>query len=145
MNTKELTQDEANILLSIAKKRIDNTMYTFPSQGEHLQIPLRSIDLNHEFQLNIRSSRMELRKGTCLLRVATVHTLVRIDLAGGIHRNPDGEEIGCPHIHLYREGYDDKWAYPLPKDFSSPEDLWQTVEDFFGYCNIVDKPFIQWK
>ena len=28
------------------------------------------------------------------------------------HPNPHGTEIPCPHIHIYREDYDDKCAYP---------------------------------
>jgi MoaA/NifB/PqqE/SkfB family radical SAM enzyme len=143
MTANELTQDEADNLLKIAKKRINNITYIFPSPGMLLQIPIQSIDSKDEFLLDVRSGRIELKKGTCQIRVATVHILARIDLAGGLHRNPDGKEIPCPHIHLYREGYNDQWAYPLPKEFTKPDDLWQTLNDFFGYCNIVDRPYIE--
>jgi hypothetical protein len=34
--------------------------------------------------------------------------LVRLDLGGAPHRNPFDEEIGVPHLHLYREGFGDK-------------------------------------
>jgi hypothetical protein len=46
-------------------------------------------------------------------------------------------------LHLYREGYGDKWAIPLPPDkFPNIGDLWVTLEDFMRFCNIVDWPAI---
>ena len=64
-------------------------------------------------------------------------------LGGPPHRNPDGEEIGTPHIHVYREGYGDKWALPLPADFRSVADLGTTLDDFLRYCNVTRPPRIQ--
>ncbi len=70
--------------------------------------------------------------------------LVRIDLAGAPHRNPDGEEIPCPHLHVYREGYADKWAEPLPANiFHDPSDIWRTLSDFFAFCNVSRPPHIE--
>ncbi len=69
--------------------------------------------------------------------------LARLDLGGPPHRNPDGQEILCPHLHLHREGYGDKWAYPLPVDFTNPNDAWLILNEFMDYCNIVDKPDIR--
>ena len=69
--------------------------------------------------------------------------LVRIDLGGPPHRNPDGEEVGTPHIHVYREGYGDKWAFPVPGDrFRELADVWTTLEDFLRYCNVTRPPDI---
>lgn len=46
-----------------------------------------------------------------------------------------------PHIHVYREGFDDKWAYQIPSGvFSDLSDRWQTLVDFMKYCNIIDPP-----
>lgn len=143
MTVNELTQEDADRLLKIAKKRINDITYIFPSPGMTLQIPVQSIDLKHEFLIDVYSGKIELKKATYQIRVSTIHILARIDLAGGIHTNPDGKEIACPHIHLYREGYNAQWADPLPKEFTKPNDLWQTLDDFFGYCNIIDKPYIE--
>ncbi|KJU85379.1 prophage protein [Candidatus Magnetobacterium bavaricum] len=38
--------------------------------------------------------------------------LLRLCFGGHPHRNPDDTEISSPHLHRYREGYADKWAYP---------------------------------
>ncbi|MDG6271690.1 DUF6978 family protein [Glaesserella parasuis] len=70
--------------------------------------------------------------------------LVRLDIEGPPHRNPDGEEIICPHIHLYREGYGDKWAYPLPDELKSVLDRpYELLDKFMDYCHIIGKPMIQ--
>lgn len=124
------------------KKRLDETIYLFPKPGNFIAVPLRSEEVDQDFVLNIRSSKIELLKGTVLLR-AGIQPLVRIDLAGGIHRNPDGKEIPCPHIHIYKEGFEDKFAFPLPTRFTHPNDLLTTLNEFMDYCNIIEKPIIK--
>lgn len=70
--------------------------------------------------------------------------LARLDFGGAPHRNPDGEEIGSPHLHLYREGYGDKWAFPVPDHhFANPNDPWLALQDFMRFCNIVEPPVIR--
>lgn len=68
--------------------------------------------------------------------------LARLDIGGPPHRNPDGEEIACPHLHVYREGYGDKWAFPLPDSFSNHEDAWKTLFEFMDFCNVSTRPTI---
>jgi len=47
-------------------------------------------------------------------------------------------------LHLYREGYEDKWAYALkPSEFSNPREIVRTFEDFCRFCNIRDVPPFQ--
>ena len=73
-----------------------------------------------------------------------IYVLVRLDFGGAPHRNPDGKEILSPHLHIYREGFGDKWAFEIPTDkFSHIEDPWETLQDFMQYCNIIDPPNIQ--
>jgi len=67
--------------------------------------------------------------------------LIRLDLGGAPHRNPDDEEISTPHLLIYKEGFGTKWAYTAPVDkFTDLDDVWQTYEDFIQYCNITKKP-----
>ena len=41
------------------------------------------------------------------------------------------------HAYIYREGYETKWAYPLPNDiFSNQNDLVKTLIEFLQYCNV---------
>ena len=70
--------------------------------------------------------------------------LVRVDVDGAPHTNPDGQKLGGTHIHVYREGYDDKWAYPLdPFRFRETRDIGQVFEDFCRYCNVMAVPSFQ--
>jgi len=70
--------------------------------------------------------------------------LVRLELEGPPHINPDGEEVPCPHIHLYREGAGLKWAYTIDKNlFTNVENLDTTLNDFYEYCNITRKPIVE--
>ena len=41
----------------------------------------------------------------------------------------------------YKEGFDDKWAYPLPNDiFKNLDNKWDILVSFMTYCNITDVP-----
>ena len=64
--------------------------------------------------------------------------------APGTTRCSAGRQWVRPHLHVYREGYGDKWAVPVPADrFGNLADVWQTLSDFMGYCNITQPPRIQ--
>ena len=68
--------------------------------------------------------------------------LARLDF-NSPHRNPDHTEVGIPHLHLYQEGYGDKWAYDVPAGMlKNPLDAWQVLADFMAYCYIVEPPNI---
>lgn len=72
-----------------------------------------------------------------------VVVLVRLDLGGAPHRNPDDTEVPAPHLHIYREGYGDKWAIAVPAEhFRDTGDRWATLEDFLRYCNVTQPPRI---
>ncbi len=94
--------------------------------------------------LDLSRGRINLAKGKYQNRGRQVTVLVRLDFGGPPHRNPDGEEVGSPHLHLYREGFGDKWAKPVPKEqFLDLSDPRQTLEDFMRLCNIVEPPIIR--
>lgn len=70
--------------------------------------------------------------------------LARLDLFGQAHRNPDSTEVSCPHLHVYKEGFGDKWAMAVPThQFPSIGDPWEALQDFMRYCNIVKAPNIR--
>lgn len=47
-------------------------------------------------------------------------------------------------LHIYREGYADRWAIVVPGDrFTDLADQWQTYQGFLEYCNIVKPPNIE--
>ena len=102
---------------------------------------LPSLDERETFVLDVGRSYIKLSKLTLQTRAKVVVVLVRLDIDGPDHRNPDNSELPCPHIHLYREGFHDKWAFPVrPEDFRDLTNREQTVEDFMRFCRIVEPP-----
>ncbi len=143
MAATDLSQSEADALIAMAKVKVNDDLHDYSGTGGSLVVPLTSQDKREEFLLDIYRGRIDLLKGTYQNRARQIIVLVRVDFGGAPHRNPDGREVQCPHLHLYREGFGDKWAVPLPaKSFPNINDLWQTLEDFMTFCNVVDRPAI---
>lgn len=138
-----LTQPEADALIAIEKHRANEEHSDFPMGGQSLVLPLQSPDKREQFLLDMSRGRIDLLKVKMQNRGRQVVVLVRLDLGGAPHRNPDGKEISVPHLHLYREGFGDKWAMPVPADrFTATGDVWQTLEEFMRFCNITQPPHI---
>ena len=139
----DLTQQEADALIAMPKVKVNDDPYDYPGGGGSVIVPLASRDKREQFLLDIRRARIDLQKGTYQNRGRQIVVLVRLDFGGSPHRNPDHQEIPCPHLHLYREGYGAKWAMPVPADkFPNLDNLWQTFGDFLKFCNVVDPPTI---
>jgi hypothetical protein len=139
-----LTQAEADALIAMEKHRANEERHDFPMGGVSLVLPLQSPDKREQFLLDLSRGRIDLAKVKMQNRGRQIVVLVRLDLAGSPHRNPDGEEVPCPHLHVYREGFGDKWAVPVPPDrFPDPSDLWATLQHFLAYCNITRPPHIE--
>lgn len=144
MADTDLSQSQADALIAMEKHRANEERHSFPVGGQLLILPLESPDKREQFILDVARGRIDLAKVKMQNRARQVVILVRIDLAGAPHRNPDGEEVPCPHLHRYREGYGDKWAEPLPAAmFSSPTDLWATLGHFCSFCHITKPPNIE--
>ena len=134
-----MLQTDAETLLLMDKVRVSDEPLPFPDFGGRIEVPLASRDHRETFSLDINRKRIALTT-TYQSRGRQVVVLARLDFAAP-HRNPDGTEVGVPHLHLYREGYGDKWAYPVPEGMlSRPEDAWQVLHDFMAYCRIVETP-----
>ncbi len=138
-----LTQEDADALIAMEKHRVNEDRSDFPMRGESVTLPLQSADKREQFLLDLSRGRIDLRKVKMQNRGRLVVVLVRLDLSGAPHRNPDDTEIAAPHLHLYREGFGDKWAVALPPErFRDPLDGWATFEDFLRFCSITQPPYI---
>jgi len=139
-----LIQEVADELFKMEKHRANDEVHDFPYLGGTLQIPLQSVDEKEHFILDVSKHRIDFSKGKYQNRARNAIVLARLDFGGAPHRNPDEQEIGCPHLHLYREGYGDKWAISLPSDdFPNTNDPWQMLQDFMRYVNITVPPDIR--
>lgn len=131
-----ISQQEADELLAMRKIAADTKPYIYPSLGGRIEIPLESEDHHELFTLMITRGRIDIRKNSYQSLARRVIILARVDIGGAPHCNPDGQQIACPHMHIYREGYGDKWAKPLPAQFQNHTDHWHILQDFILFCNI---------
>ena len=144
MADMNLTQAEADVLIAMEKHCVNDDPSDFPTGGQSISLPLQSADKREQFLLDMSRGRIDLQKVKMQARGRQVIVLVRLDLGGAPHRNPDDEEIPAPHLHVYREGYGDKWAVPVPAErFTAGADLWTTLQEFLRFCNITRAPRIE--
>lgn len=144
MANVNLTQAEAEELIALEKYRVDAKEWLYPHMGGKVIIPLVSRDGREQFRLDLYRSKIALSRRTYQNRARGVVVLVRLDASGPPHRNPDDEEVPAPHLHIYREGYGDRWAVPVPSiRFANLNDTWQTLQDFMEYCSITEPPNIR--
>lgn len=134
-----LTQSEADFLLKIEKYSVNEGNLDLPDLGGSVSVPLISHDKKENFILDISKGRIDIKRQKFQSRTRDAIILARLDL-NNPHRNPDNQEIGVPHLHLYKEGFNDKWAYELPDIFQNTEDFWQTLQDFMKFCNVIKSP-----
>jgi hypothetical protein len=68
-----------------------------------------------------------------------MEVLLRLDVDGPPHENPDGTVVPCPHLHIWKQDAADKWAIPAPAaSFTDMADLVATFRDFLTYCNVTE-------
>lgn len=139
----ELTQEIADELLAMDKEFVlADAMNLHP--GAKFVRELRSTDGREQFLLDFYQGTIRFNKVTSNHRYARTIILARLDLSGSPHVNPDGEIIYASHLHLYREGYADKWAQPLdPAIFNNPADPALSLHQFLQLLNVKNPPPIQ--
>lgn len=137
----ELTQAEADALLAMEKFCTITNEFDFPSSGTKLQVPLVSNDAEEKFILDINRVNFKISQVTFQNRTRSVIILARLDIDDPPHTNPDGVELPCPHLHIYRFGHGDRWAFPLPAGvFSDVSKIKATCDEFMDWANVVVPP-----
>ena len=139
-----LSQPVADGLFAMTKVKVDDREWRYPYTGGKIIIPLTSLDGREEFSLDLYRGRIDLSKNTFQNRGRRSVILRRLDVGGPPHRNPDGAEVPAPHLHIYREGFGDKWAVPAPVErFPNLDDGWLTAQDFMHFISVIDPPNIR--
>jgi hypothetical protein len=138
-----LTQAEADALIVMSKAFADTSRISLPP-GIDESRGLIGADPKERFLLDIWRGTIRLSKFRYQTRGRQIVVLVRLCIDGAPHTNPDGTRLAGSHLHLYREGYEDKWAQPIDTGaFRNTADPWQTFEDFCTFCNITGLPPFQ--
>lgn len=139
-----LTQTEADQFIQMVKHFVRAPASITIPPGADDTYDLAGLDDRESFLLDIWRGTLRLTKLKFQNRVRTAIVLVRLDVDGAPHTNPDGQRLAGTHLHLFREGYDDRWAYPVdPSSFSLLSDAGATFQDFCAFCKIESPPPVQ--
>ncbi|MFN3717730.1 MAG: DUF6978 family protein [Rhizobium rhizophilum] len=141
MSELDISEQEAEYLLHLPKIAETTEPVELPDLGGRTDIPLVSDDGREQFVVSFTRSSISLAKRNHHLRARKVIGLARLDLDGPPHRNPDGQEVGPRHLHIYREGYGLKFAIEVPVDkFGDLDNALRTLDDFLTYCGVKKPP-----
>jgi hypothetical protein len=138
-----LTQIEFDHIMSLQKQFEDSITPLILGPG-----PIRwtrilvSTETKEEFIMDYRKGHISISKFTINHRFRNSVNLLRYDHTGR-HTNPDGVTLDGPHIHLYREGFDDKFAVPATEMGINISDEIQLIfRKVLQICNIQNSPAI---
>jgi hypothetical protein len=114
---------------------------------------LQSVDRREQFLLTVERGQRKRIRLKYQTRARKVIVLARLDLNGPAHRNPPdstyrpNETLTGPHMHLYRENFEDRIAYELSdvpglivRDLGSSVSC---LEDFLQFSGVGKWPAIQ--
>ena len=126
-----LTQTQAKTLIEALKEAVRQDQFIWDADTRYDETFIAVEQNGVEFILTLNRNSFEIRLH---LRTSVDNIgLCRID-AAPYHTNPDGTELrNTPHMHIYREGYGDKWAEPIDwYDTNNPQ---TTLERFLDEIN----------
>lgn len=139
-----LLQAEADRLARMAKRMVGVRHLALPAPGHRHEWQAQSADGREDFLLDCNRGTIRLTKVTYQERHQIATILLRLDLDRPPHTNPDGDVIETPHLHIYREGYNDKWAVAVPSEIDlSSGDPAHIVVEFLRYCGFDPIPPLQ--
>lgn len=139
-----LRQEEADELLKMLKRCVDASI-ALPSCGFRKDYDVFAIEQkNEKFIVSINRKCSFVDKVSYVARYRKDNTLLlRLDVAPtASHKNPPelgGEIIDGTHLHLYREGFEVKYAIPFDvKDINLEKNFFEFLDQF----NVIDRPSI---
>lgn len=126
----ELSQEEADRLRLIPKEFESATPIDITRVEEGLVLPAISSDQKEKFLIDIWQASIKLSKWRYQERTHKIIPLLRLELDASPHLNRNitiedqnrvMQNYGWPfvprldgnHVHVYIEGYSDRWAFPL--------------------------------
>ena len=149
-----LPQEEADRLIEMEKRFVDSDVLELSqSMAMDYVREMTSLDGRERSLLDVWRSRRRTAYLRYQTRARQCIILARLDIDGPRHRNPplgsDAEArwLSGTHLHLYREGYDDRIAFELADvpdfSFTTPLALTQTFAEFLGFCHVAESPAVQ--
>jgi hypothetical protein len=138
---QQLTQREADRLIAMLKRKLDDTIYEFPRTKGKIIFEVVGDGYVDEFIINI-SRKGSLHNGCSYqgrLKKDNI-TLFRIDInPSRDHVNPDGKAVIGSHYHIYNEKTKTSVAIPFNEDTAN---LYELCFVFLGRFNVIEPPMI---
>ncbi|MEX3425862.1 hypothetical protein QJ847_03905 [Staphylococcus hominis] len=95
--------------------------------------------LNLEYFVAIKRGKIEKdRFSISIIFKETYHTLVRVDVKGGKHTNPDGSIAPKTHIHIYNNKYDKKDRFAYPIDLNAYPGIYDIVNAYIQFLDCTN-------
>lgn len=145
-----LTNIEAEYLISLVKNIVKKhvTTISYPSKGDIL---IKSFSEDQRvFRLTYYIT--ETRTTYQFLDETSKHTLFRVNLNRGFHKNANGERIFGNRINVFSEeefldkndGQTHTKAYPLPYlNIRNSDNILDVLKDVISYSNIQNEEMLQ--
>lgn len=140
----KLTQNEADHLINMLKRTLA-TEINFPEKNSATEFEVQGDTKQDLFTIKIFRSKIRHNKYTLGARIKK-DSIILLELhvnPSNPHSNPNGEKIIGSHWHIYREGYDRKFAFPAA-DIQDDNFVENTLL-FFEKFNLIEKPAVHYQ
>lgn len=141
-----LTQTEFDYIIGLQKSFKENDDILLGPPPLRWSREIISNSSKDFFTLDFYRGSIEVRKYTYNKRFRNAIVLLRYD-AMGRHTNPpeaDGASFDGPHVHIYREGFEDKWAFPVTEiGLNDTDSIDEVLTGVLNYCNVTTVPTVR--
>lgn len=136
-----LSQEDAEQLITEMKNTIEHE-FVMPAPGEqNSEFHVLGKNSRTEYAIALFRGKRDPNKHSISARINKTGTqLMRLCVQGAPHTNPDGTRITGAHLHIYREGYDTRYAKPV--NIQSPDFVADTIL-LLKEFNVISMPTFQ--
>lgn len=145
----KIKQEEKHLLIEDNQNELIK-LYLLEKVGKE-EYKIQSIFTKQKFRLICRRDKGNRRRGienklSFILLSDDNTTLCRIDTAGKDHTNPDGSSVSTPHIHIYQESSETRFAYPLDEidDFIGCDSEASMLLQFLKYFTVINVDSVEY-
>lgn len=140
----KLTQAEADYLIKMVKRALSDEI-DFPSRNASTEFDVKGNSKQDLFTIKIFRSKIKHNKYTFGARIKKDGILL-LELhinPGNPHTNPDGEIIIGSHWHVYKEGFDRRFAFSVAN--INDNNFVENTMLFFDKFNLIKKPKVNFQ
>ena len=138
-----ITQQEFDHLIAFEKAFDEADMLILGPPPASWSREMTAPSTRDKFILDFRRGGFEISKYSYNKRYR--QTIIMVRYCSSVrHTNPDGVTFDGPHVHLFREGYDDKFAFPVSDiGVTVGEGMDVVLMKLLRYCNVTGVPAIE--